>query len=97
MAKTKDSKKEKLLLSYANLRKKLKRDISLKDFTKHTTFTRDMLVHHWRSIGSLDKAARVKYPNKFIDVRIETIKNMYFFIMSCRIFFPLITSLTWHI
>jgi len=67
------TKKAKLLLSYANLRKKLKRDITLKDFTDSTTFTKDMLTHHWGSINALDVAARIKYPDKFIDVRIETI------------------------
>ena len=73
MPRKKGDKKDKILLSYSNLRKKLSRDLTIKDMIDKTTFTKDMIVNHWGSLGVLDKAAREKYPKKFVDVRIESI------------------------
>ena len=66
-------KKKAIRRDYAKLRKKMKSDLSMEDFTLNTQYTIDMLKYHWGSLAALDKAARIKYPNMFSDVRIENI------------------------
>lgn len=78
MAKIKDDKgaskkKKQMLRAYAQLRKRLARDLSMDDFTDNTEYTKDMLKHHWGSISKIDAQARVKYPKCFLDVYIDDI------------------------
>ena len=69
-----DSKKKKnMLRDYSNLRKKLRKDLSMDDFTSNTEYTKDMLSHHWGSLAKIDAEAREKFPKCFLDVYIEDI------------------------
>lgn len=69
----KSKKRKQMLKDYANLRRKLARDISMDDFTSKTSYTKDMLKHHWGSISKIDAEARNKYPKCFLDVYIDDI------------------------
>lgn len=71
--KEKIHKKKQMLREYAQLRKKLARDISMDDFTSETDYTKDMLKHHWGSISKIDAEARIKYPKCFLDVYIDDV------------------------
>lgn len=72
--KKQDSQKKKdMLKEYAFLRRKLRKDISMDDFTSNTDYTKDMLKHHWSSISKLDSEARRVYPKCFLDVYIDDI------------------------
>lgn len=71
--KEESQKKKTMLRDYANLRKKLRKDISMDDFTSNTTYTKDMLSHHWGSLAKIDAEARDKYPKCFLDVYIDDI------------------------
>ena len=66
-------KKKSMLRDYANLRKKLRKDLSMDDFTAGTEHTKDMLYHHWGSLSKIDAEAREKFPKCFLDVYIEDI------------------------
>lgn len=66
-------KKKNMLRDYANLRKKMRRDLSMDDFTSNTEYTKDMLSHHWGSLAKIDAEARDKYPKCFLDVYIDDI------------------------
>lgn len=66
-------KKKQMLREYAQLRKKMSRDLTMDDFTDNTDYTKDMLKHHWGSISKIDSQARVKYPKCFLDVYIDDI------------------------
>ena len=66
-------KKKDMLRSYATLRKKMSRDLSMDDFTVHTEYTKDMLKHHYGSLAKIDADARSKYPKCFLDVYIDDI------------------------
>jgi len=67
-------KKDKILKDYAELRKALNRDIKIEDL-KTIECTRDMLVHHWRSLANIDLAARERYPNHFNDIHVDSTIN----------------------
>jgi len=71
--KEESQKKKDMLRDYANLRKKLSRDITLDDFVTNTGHTKDMLKHHWDSLSKIDEQARIRYPKCFLDVYIEDI------------------------
>lgn len=64
-------KKSRMLREYAQLRKKLKSDVSMDEFTSSTEYTKDMLKHHWGSLAKIDAAAREKYPKCFLDVYLD--------------------------
>ena len=64
-------KKKGMLRDYANLRKRMRRDLSVEDFTSNTEYTKDMLKHHYGSLSNIDDEARRKYPKCFLDVYIE--------------------------
>jgi hypothetical protein len=64
-------KKKSMLRDYANLRKQMRRDLSVEDFTSNTEYTKDMLKHHYGSLSNIDEEARRKYPRCFLDVYIE--------------------------
>ena len=64
-------KKKSMLRDYANLRKQMRRDLSVEDFTSNTEYTKDMLKHHYGSLSNIDDEARRKYPRCFLDVYIE--------------------------
>lgn len=64
-------KKKSMLRDYANLRKQMRRDLSVEDFTSNTEYTKDMLKHHYGSLANIDDEARRKYPRCFLDVYIE--------------------------
>lgn len=66
-------KKKQMLRAYAQLRRKLSRDVSMDDFTSNTDYSKDMLKHHWGSISKIDAEARDKYPKCFLDVYIDDI------------------------
>lgn len=66
-------KKKDMLKAYAQLRKKKRTDLSMEDFTSGTSYTKDMLRHHWGSITKIDAEARDKYPKCFMDVYIEDV------------------------
>lgn len=72
-AKEDSQKKKNMLRDYANLRKKLRKDLSMDDFTSNTEYTKDMLSHHWGSLAKIDTEAREKFPKCFLDVYIEDI------------------------
>jgi len=72
-AKEDSQKKKNMLRDYANLRKKLRKDLSIDDLTSGTDYTKDMLSHHWGSLVKIDAEAREKFPKCFIDVYIEDI------------------------
>lgn len=72
-AKEDSQKKKNMLRDYANLRKKLRKDLSMDDFTSNTEYTKDMLSHHWGSLAKIDAEAREKFPKCFLDVYIEDI------------------------
>lgn len=69
--KEESKKKSQMLREYAQLRKKLKSDVSMDDFTSSTEYTKDMLKHHWSSLAKIDAAAREKYPKCFLDVYLD--------------------------
>lgn len=69
--KEESKKKSQMLRAYAQLRKKLKSDISVDEFTSSTEYTKDMLKHHWGSLAKIDAAAREKYPKCFLDVYLD--------------------------
>lgn len=71
--KEESKKKRQMLRAYAQLRKKLKSDVSMEDFESNTEYTKDMLKHHWNSLAKIDAAARDKFPKCFLDVYIEEI------------------------
>lgn len=71
--KEESQKKKNMLRDYANLRKKLRKDLSMDDFTSNTEYTKDMLSHHWGSLAKIDAEARDKYPKCFLDVYIDDI------------------------
>jgi hypothetical protein len=64
-------KKKSMLQDYANLRKQMRRDLSVEDFTSSTEYTKDMLKHHYGSLSNIDSQARETYPKCFLDVYIE--------------------------
>jgi hypothetical protein len=64
-------KKKGMLRDYATLRKRMRRDLSVEDFTSNTEYTKDMLKHHYGSLSNIDDEARKKYPRCFLDVYIE--------------------------
>ena len=66
-------KKNEILAGYSKLRKSQGRDLSMEDILSSTEYTKDMIKHHWGSIGKLDEFARKKYPTRFIDIKIEKI------------------------
>jgi len=72
-AKEDSQKKKNMLRDYANLRKKLRKDLSMDDFTSNTEYTKDMLSHHWGSLSKIDAEARDKFPKCFLDVYIDDI------------------------
>jgi len=72
-AKEDSQKKKNMLRDYANLRKKLRKDLSVDDLTSSTEYTKDMLSHHWGSLSKIDAEAREKFPKCFLDVYIEDI------------------------
>jgi hypothetical protein len=69
--KEESKKKSQMLREYAQLRKKLKTDVSMDDLTSNTEYTKDMLKHHWSSLAKIDAAAREKYPKCFLDVYLD--------------------------
>jgi hypothetical protein len=64
-------KKKNMLRDYANLRKQIRRDLSVEDFTSNTEYTKDMMKHYYGSLSNIDEEARLKYPRCFLDVYIE--------------------------
>ena len=68
-------KKKQMLRDYANLRKRMKSDLSMDDFTSNTDYTKDMLKHHWGSIAKIDAQARISYPKSFLDIYLDDIIN----------------------
>lgn len=66
-------KKKDMLKAYSQLRKKKRSDLSMDDFTSGTSYTKDMLKHHWGSISKIDAEAREKYPKCFMDIYIEDV------------------------
>ena len=70
-AKEDSQKKKNMLRDYANLRRKMRCDLSVDDFTSNTQYTKDMLTHHWGSLVKIDAEAREKFPKCFLDVYIE--------------------------
>lgn len=70
---TLSDKKKQMLKDYANLRRDMRKDLTLEDFTSNTEYTKDMLKHHYGSMLNIDTEARNEFPKCFLDVYIEEI------------------------
>jgi hypothetical protein len=70
---TSSDKKKQMLKDYANIRRDMRKDLTLEDFTSNTEYTKDMLKHHFGSMFNIDNEARTRYPKCFLDVYIEEI------------------------
>jgi hypothetical protein len=66
------TKKQEIAKIYADLRKKLRRNVKISDL-KSKGISKDMVRHYWDSLRKLDKAARRQYPDKFFDLHVDEI------------------------
>lgn len=73
--KKKVDRKEELVKKYATLCGKLKRYATTNEFKEATGLTRDMISHHYGSLGKLKQVARKRFPKKFKAVLDHTIFN----------------------
>jgi len=75
VVKRKPSKKATILSKYANTCNKLKRYPTMNEFYDESGITKDMVSHHYGSLGRLKVAARKKYPKKFKHILDDSIFN----------------------
>lgn len=71
--KPKFTKKDHMIRDYANTCSRLGKYITLNELKEECKYTKDMVTHHFGSLGRLKEAAKNKYPDKFTQTLDENI------------------------